>query len=382
MEEEKEIKKVEVNVEFMKPGIVLAYPAFDMNGNQINTSHKPFTKEDIQKLVDSGIKRIYYVPEEEKYKKSALQEYLDRHSYKGPRTIKLETQHKAVDIMSKLVKTIKDCLLQIDSKDISELTDAIASDINNSESEIVNLLDIVNYDDYIYTHSLNVGVISMIFAKKLKMDEELIRQIGVGGFLHDIGTIKLPQDIIHKEHELTPQEFTLIQEHPEIGYDMVKKDPFLYDVSREIVLHHHERIDGSGYPNGLKGNEIKDHVWIVAMADYFDAFSTPKPYRGAKNTEETLQTMYKNAKLFKDDMLHRFIKEMVILFRENSYYDVDSYVLLNTNELAKVISINNNNVSRPKVKIISNQHGKRLTNPISVDLEIDFSRKIIRKMGG
>ncbi len=374
---------VEVELRFLTPDTKLAYPTFSERGKKVQESHVVFTEERINQLLASGIKKIHYkVPPEVKVRetKPAIQSYLEKSSYQGPRVIKPETQMKAVQLMSNLVKAINDYMIEFNSEDLGSLVDAINDDIDKSEDEIINLLDMIDYDDYTYTHSLNVGIISMFFAKKLRVEKDLIKEIGVGAFLHDIGKINLSKEILNKEDQLSPHEYVILQEHTELGYKMVKSNYTMGDLPKEIILHHHERYDGSGYPKGLQENEIKNYVEIVALADVFDALTSKSPIGKSLNTVDALDRMMGQGKQYRPSLLQRFVKEMIIFFRESNFYPVDSYVLLNTNELAKIMAINTQSILRPKVDIISNQHGKRLAKPISIDLNIDISRNIVRRM--
>ncbi|GMT48648.1 MAG: hypothetical protein IEMM0008_0187 [bacterium] len=374
---------VEVELRFLTPDTRLAYPTFSETGKKVQESHIVFTEERINQLLASGIKKIHYkVPPEIKVRdtKPAIQAFLEKSSYKGPRVIKPETQMKAVQLMTNLVRAINDYMIEFNSEDLGKLVDAINDDIDKSEDEIINLLDMIEYDDYTYTHSLNVGIISMFFAKKLRVEKSLIKEIGIGAFLHDIGKINLSKEILNKEDQLSPHEYVILQEHAELGYQMVKNNYTMGELPKEIILHHHERYDGSGYPRGLKENEIKNYVEIVALADVFDALTSKSPIGKSLNTADALEMMMSQGKQYRPSLLQRFVKEMIIFFREGNFYPVDSYVLLNTNELAKIVVINAQSILRPKVNIISNQHGKRLVKPIPIDLNIDISRNIVRRM--
>lgn len=140
---------------------------------------------------------------------------------------------------------------------------------------------------YTCGHSERVAEISLHLAKRLGLSADEQERIHIGAHLHDIGKIGIPDAILNKPGKLSGSEFAIIRRHPEIGSNIVRKVKVFQSVS-DIVRHHHERIDGKGYPDGLKGEEISIGARIVAVADAFDAMTTIRPYRGARNISETM----------------------------------------------------------------------------------------------
>jgi putative nucleotidyltransferase with HDIG domain len=133
-------------------------------------------------------------------------------------------------------------------------------------------------DNYTKGHCERVTTYSLEIAKKMGMNEEELLILEFAGLLHDIGKLGIPSEIINKEGILTNEEFEIIKKHPEIGYDLLKNMTFL-DTSNRILLQHHERIDGKGYPYGLESDDIDEMAKILAVADAFDAMTTVRPYR-------------------------------------------------------------------------------------------------------
>ncbi len=133
-------------------------------------------------------------------------------------------------------------------------------------------------DDYTKGHCERVTNYSLAIAKKMGLNEEELLSLEFAGLLHDIGKVGIPSEIIKKEGTLTNEEYEIIKKHPEIGYDLLKNMTFL-DTSNKILLQHHERIDGRGYPYGLESDDIDKLAKILAVADAFDAMTTVRPYR-------------------------------------------------------------------------------------------------------
>ena len=144
-----------------------------------------------------------------------------------------------------------------------------------------------NYVDWLYTHSINVALISEMTALALHLENDRISSIALGALLHDIGKLMIPSEIIQKPGKLTEQEFFFMKQHCELGYSMVKEQN-LPAIATDIILQHHERLDGSGYPFGLRQSQIPLHSGIVIVADTLDAMTSFRPYKKPKGIGEAI----------------------------------------------------------------------------------------------
>lgn len=375
--------KVQINVKHLKANTVLNCPTYDEDGNEIQTAYTPFTQELINGLLEKNIDHIYYTKLKNVdaviYQKN-LKDYLNKNVYQGPRTIKVDTQKKAISVMENITDALKN-RKELDFTDSNKLMDNLIDDISRSKVEIINLLDIQAFDDYTYSHSLNVGIIGMTFGMKLNMDEKTIKNIGLGGFLHDIGKIRIPYDILRKEDKLNEKELKVVKNHSRYGYEMIKDSKELDDLVKKIVLLHHEKYDGSGYPFGFKEQQLDDAVTAIALAEVYDTLTSQLPYCSPIAPKEALKVILKNAgSHFKPELAHLFAKNMGHLLKENQFYQVGDYVILSTNEVGKVISKDSEITSRPGLEIIQNSKGDFLTKPLSINLNVDGSRDIVRKL--
>ncbi|MFC4799310.1 HD-GYP domain-containing protein [Neobacillus sp. GCM10023253] len=150
-------------------------------------------------------------------------------------------------------------------------------------------------DAYTFDHSENVAEYAVRIAEKMNLSKDLCNHIRTGGLLHDIGKIGIPENILTKHDKLTTDEYKIIKQHPKIGYEILKHvDRFKQDGILDIVLYHHERYDGKGYPAGLKGSEIPLGARIVAVADTFDAMTSRRVYREELDLEHTLNVIRQN----------------------------------------------------------------------------------------
>jgi len=160
-------------------------------------------------------------------------------------------------------------------------------------------LAIERRDPYTAGHQKNVANLTVKIAQKLGLDEQKINILFMGGLLHDLGKIGIPAEILTKPGKLTPEEFALIKTHPRVGYEILKDVEFVGPV-KEMVLYHHERLDGSGYPEGLKGDLIPMEARILAVADVVDAISSHRPYRPALGLEKAFEEIKKNRGILYD----------------------------------------------------------------------------------
>lgn len=147
-----------------------------------------------------------------------------------------------------------------------------------------------NYIDWVYTHSINVALLSMIIPQKAGASTAELREICLGAFLHDVGKLLIPKSLIQKPGRLDDLQMSVVQQHPQLGIDIVKEYN-LPEVCENIIYQHHERLDGSGYPNGLAGDEISREARIVMIADVIDASTSYRPYREAKPVQNQLLQM-------------------------------------------------------------------------------------------
>ncbi len=198
-------------------------------------------------------------------------------------------------------------------KSISEIVDLILGD----DATSAFLLRITSYDFYTYAHSVNVGVLSVLLAKELfrRSFSHDMHELGAGFFLHDIGKVRVDQAIINKAGLLTKEERDIMRTHPDLGYTLLTETDQLTEECRIVVMQHHERQDGSGYPRRLTGDEIHIYGRICCIADVFDALTSERSYHQKVSTFDALKIM-KNELLnhFSESIFERF----VLLFTKNA----------------------------------------------------------------
>ncbi|MBN2898330.1 MAG: HD-GYP domain-containing protein [Clostridia bacterium] len=214
------------------------------------------------------------------------------------------------------------------------------------DNNVLNSLRRVGvHDSYSYIHSVNVAILAMIIGKWLNLKTHIQEDLAIAGFLHDIGKTNIPLDILDKPGELTVSEFEKIKEHPIHGYRILQISTGVTNEIMEAVKHHHERIDGSGYPDGLRDREISLYAKILAVADVFDAITANKSYRSKIS-------VYAAARVLKTESFNKLEPKVTEVFLKNiSRFYVGNKVKLNTGEIGEVILLNKTDVTRPLIKI-------------------------------
>lgn len=169
-------------------------------------------------------------------------------------------------------------------------------------------------DPYTAGHQKRVAQLAVKIAREMGLPEERVKGIGIAGTLHDIGKINVPAEILSKPGKLNNAEFMLIKAHPEVGYDILKPIEFPTPVA-EMVKQHHERLNGTGYPDGMSGNDILLEAKILAVADVVEAMSSHRPYRDALGLDKALEEIKKNAGILYDEDV---VSACLSLYRDNS----------------------------------------------------------------
>jgi HD-GYP domain-containing protein (c-di-GMP phosphodiesterase class II) len=226
-----------------------------------------------------------------------------------PNKSRLVRQH-SITMMKSLLENPTAQNIKEAQRGISEVVSLILTD----DETMHYLIDITSHDFYTYTHSVSVGVLGIALAKLLFKDSTNhdMQALGVGFFLHDLGKVRIDPSIITKPGKLTPEEMQEMRRHPSLGYKLLHETRQLTEEAKTIVLQHHERADGSGYPQGLRGNDIHIYGRICSIADVYDALTSDRPYRKKMPPFEALRIM-------RDEMINHFQKELfqkfVLLFK-------------------------------------------------------------------
>lgn len=325
----------------LTPGMVTAADVFNFNDQLIIPAHTTLDDTLISRLEYYSIQRVNIIeetqpiPEENSYSSKIVN---------SPNFKQFEEKFtENSTILQQSMQTILDTEAPFEEE---TLLDKSASLVNPTATSI-EVFDMIHnmrqIDDSTYAHCINVSLICRIMAKWLKFSEEDTNILTLGGLLHDIGKLSIPDSIINKKGKLTSEEFEVMKQHTTNGYEVLLNK----GLDQRIVncaLMHHERCDGSGYPKGLQGSEIDDFAKIVAIADVYEAMTAARVYRGP-------QCPFKVITMFENEGLQKYDPQYILTFLEriaSSY--MNNTVRLSDGRIGEIILINPNILSKPVVR--------------------------------
>jgi len=265
--------------------------------------------------------------------------------------------------------------LSIDFSGIEKVVNDIVS-LLKENSNIFLFLNGLDDDDrnYLVTHSVNVTFYSLIIGEAMKYTDQQLLELGMGTILIDAGMTKVPVYIIHKQSNLTDNEYQMIKAHPLHGYKSLILFPDINERIANISLQHHEQYDGKGYPRGLKGKEIDEYARIAAIADSYEAQISNRSYRKKTGAYHAMKNLLASGvNKFDPDILKIFLSRM-------SVYPIGSLVELNDKQIGIVIGSVTEKPLRPIIKLIFDENKNKIEDTRIVNLLEDTSKYIIRVM--
>jgi HD-GYP domain-containing protein (c-di-GMP phosphodiesterase class II) len=252
----------------------------------------------------------------------------------------------------------------IEAANVMPLVEEISASVTRNAHALISLVRLKTADDYTYMHSIAVSALMTNLARELKLSEAEVKQSGLAGLMHDMGKAEVPVQILNKPGSLTDNEFDVIRLHPQNGYDMLVKANITDPVTLDVCLHHHEKIDGSGYPGHLEGDNISIYARMGAICDVYDALTSTRAYKPGWEPGIALKRMASWSGHFDPKVMEAFVKSMGI-------YPIGTVVMLKSGRLAVVVRQTPDNLLMPVVKAFFST--KSLVH-IPVE-EIDLSRQ-------
>lgn len=344
-----------VSIEMLKPDMVLARSVYQRDALVLKAGSRGISRF-IPNLERMGIRYVYVEDEQSK-------------GIEIPDAITEQTRTTCKLVLR---NTIESCLEKksMSLSSLSDSVDDIIVEVIRNKDVQVSLNDIGASDEYTYYHSVSVCVYSLLIGRALNYSRAAMQQLAIGTLLHDIGKVALDAKILYKKEKLTDDEYEYVKQHVEAGYQILQRGAALPEISRKIAITHHERLDGSGYPFGLKENQLHEFSKIVAIADVYDALTTDRCYRERWPTNKAVDYLIEKSGTF-------FAPELVQLFiRQIAIYPNGSLVLLSNRMLAIIKDQNQNVPLRPIVRIITDENGNKVT-PYEIDLMKELNITII-----
>ena len=223
------------------------------------------------------------------------------------------------------------------------LVDEISASVERNTHALISLVRLKTADDYTYMHSIAVCALMTTLARALQLSGEEVRQAGLAGLMHDMGKAGVPLQILNKPGVLTDHEFNVIRQHPELGYEMLLKANITDAVTLDVCLHHHEKVDGSGYPGKLVGSELSIFAKMAAICDVYDAVTSARAYKPGWEPGIALSRMASWEGHFDQGVFKAFVKSLGI-------YPIGTLVMLKSGRLAVVVRQSPDSLLRPVVK--------------------------------
>ena len=350
-----------VPIEAVKEGSILAKTIYNEMGQVLLAKGIKFTKNLKDRVKEHEFYSIYII---DQYSQGEIEDI-----------IKPQVRNKAIDAIRNTLNTVSDLeddtMKSFQKKDLEKklgqqidqvqaFAKLIVDDVCNQQEVMINLVDIRNMDNYTFNHSVNSAILGLVLGIGHGLNKEELYDLTMGIMLHDIGKMFVPIEILNKKGKLDDEEYKIMKEHPVRGFDFLKEHTDLNSKVRIIALQHHERVDGTGYPHGLKSEQINKLAKIAAIVDVYDALTSDRSYRTARSPNEAVEyIMGSGGRFFDMDMVQTFVKKI-------NPFPIGTAVKLSNNCIAIVESINSLYMLRPLVRVVK-QEGKKV-EPFLCDL--------------
>lgn len=374
------LKKIPVSR--LKPGMFIQEMCGDWMSHPFwRAQFKLKDEGDLRRIVDSGIQHVYIDTDKgiddrdavaaDEVKQAVEQEIIAALAVPETQHVRTtvheelararkvhEQAHKVVRTMMSDVRLGKAVSLE----DAEPVVEAITGSVLRNSGALLGLIGIKNKDDYTFLHSVSVCTLMIAFGRSLGLEGDELRQGGIGGLLHDIGKMKVPDEVLNKPGRLTDAEFDLIRQHPGDGHAVLVNTPGIGPIPLDITRHHHERLDGKGYPDRLAGDQISAMARMAAIVDVYDAITADRCYHKGMPAAEALRKMWEwSADHFDQKLLQAFMRCVGI-------YPVGSLVRLESGRLGVVVEQNDGSLLTPKLRVFFSTRSNAYIKPEMLDL--------------
>lgn len=251
--------------------------------------------------------------------------------------------------------------LAIEAEAAAPLVEEISNSVLRNPGALISLARLKTADDYTFMHSVAVCALMIALARKLGLDEQQTRDAGMAGLLHDLGKAMIPMEILNKPGKLTDEEFDLVKTHPEEGHKLLLGGIGISEMTRDVCLHHHEKIDGSGYPKRLNGETMSLFAKMGAVCDVYDAVTSNRPYKAGWDPAESIKRMAEWKGHFDPVVFQAFVKSLGI-------YPIGSFIRLESGKLGVVIEQGEQSLLKPKVRVFFSTKSQAYIKPETIDL--------------
>ncbi|WNC16259.1 HD-GYP domain-containing protein [Brevibacillus brevis] len=354
-----------VSLRQVRPGMKLGRTVFTEDGKVLLGSGMVLTERLISGLVRSQIDSIYI--------DDPRTEGIEVEDVIRPQTrqIAVETIEKTFRQITNSNKLARKISLIEMGLHFQRAFSSILDDLLQNKQMIGHLATISSHSPSMYHHSVNVAVLATAVGMSLGYNRQRLMELGIGAMLHDIGKLHLPEEMLKKQDRWSEEEREIAKQHTMHGFNLLRKQHDISLLSAHVCLQHHERLDGSGYPQGLHGKQIHEYAQIVGIADIYDSLTSPRPWRKRYMPQDALEFLLgSGGHLFEHTLVNAFIKHIAV-------FPIGSSVVLNTGEVGVVSRVDPDYSHRPTVRIIKDGRGNDVHHPFDLDLKTNIKLFIV-----
>ncbi|MBL4909931.1 MAG: HD-GYP domain-containing protein [Alteromonadaceae bacterium] len=310
--------------------------------------------------------------------KKTLKKNIENNNENGARKLLIKEVKEAKEIFNeskKIQRRVFDDALsgtELDLTPVIEITNKSVDAIFNNPDSLACIVNIREKDEYLLEHSVSVAIYMAIFARYLKIKKSIVQELSIGAFLHDVGKIMVPDEILNKPGKLTNDEFTIMKTHANHSIDIITKTPGISKLSLEVAALHHEKINGEGYPFNVKGDDVTKFGRMIAICDIFDALTADRCYKEGFSHIKSFAILRELAQ-----QNHLDIKLVDTFIKCAGVFPVGSLVKLKSNKIAIVEERNPNDPTKPKVKSFYSAKMNHYINTQKIDLQ-DSKDEIVK----
>lgn len=344
-----------VSIENLENGAVLGKTIFAVDGRPLLKRGVELTDKTISTLARLGYQYVYVLDEATA-------------DIEAPELISDEVRARATNVVREAFQAI---LTASDSRfgRLGLNVDAISDVANNLVDQIlgnpdvsIQVIDLKSYDQYTFQHSVNVAVMGAVLGKSLKMNFSDLKELTIGLLLHDVGNLTIPEFILKKPTKLTDEEFRYVYEHPRSGYELLRHSDRISATAKIVALQHHERMNGTGYPKGLKGPDIHLNAQIAAIVDAYDALTSDRHFRKRYMPHEAIEYLMGSGDThFSFPLVKQFVAQV-------APYPPGTMVKLSSGDVAIVTKVDMAFSTRPRLRLMVDAEGRNYPKGEEVDL--------------
>jgi putative nucleotidyltransferase with HDIG domain len=354
-----------VSVKQARPGMKVGRTIFTEDGKTLLGSGVTLTERIIQGLIRSGIDSLYI--DDPRTEDIVVED-----------VIRPETRQTAVETIVKTVKQITNSNKLARKVSLNEMglhfqqaCNSILDDMMGNKQLMLHLTSISTHSPSLYHHSVNVAVLATAVGMSLGYSRSQLMELSIGAMLHDIGKVQLPPELLHKQERWNEEEQEIAKQHTVLGFNLLRKQHDFSLLSAHVCLQHHERLDGSGYPQGLKGKSIHEYAQIVGICDVYDSLTSPRPWRKRYMPQDALEYLFgTGGHLFEHHLIKAFSKHIAV-------FPIGSSVVLNTGEVGVVCRVDPDYCHRPTVRVLKDGRGNDVRAPYELDLKSQIKLFIV-----